>query len=1125
MKKFFLLILSLMTLAWGAAAQPKSVNVDVTGKKLETVLNEISEQSGVVFSYELKLSDVKITVSGKKSGSLSSVLDWVLSGTGVKWKEITSERIALSKDTDFEKVQSKSAKKIRVSGKVTDATGLPQPGTVVYQKNDMTNGTMTDADGAYTIMVPEGKTILVYSLLGYKDSEVRVDGRTVINVTLEDDTTLLSEVLVVGYGTQKKEFMVGSVSQVSSKDLLKAPNTNVSTMLAGRLAGVTSVQTTGIPGGDQANILVRGLSTFNNASPLVIVDGVERSMNSLNPNDIASVTVLKDAATAAIYGVKAANGVILVTTKTGTEGSINIIYDGSVSFDTNTVTPDLLNAEEYIYWHNKAREMDGQAPYWTEERIASLKERGLYGETDNWHLLYKDFGLTQQHTVTATGGTDKMHYYTSIGYLGQDGIMRNTSYERFNVRANITANLAKGLKYNINMSAANANRNWPGLSMRDSSSGWQGEFSPLRQACYAIPILKSSYEGLPLGFTNGTYTYTPEAANNTGFQQTDQWMAEIRSTLEYDFSESGIGFLKGLKAGINFAYNLDYTLNRNYLESFELYSYDANTDLVTKKVSLGIAENNFNKSHSVGYNATIRPQLTYDRDFGKSHVSGILLAERYTYHGDTMTGLKSGYTDGSPIDISMGMKDSSSPVSGSYSNAGSFSIAGRLGYAYDKKYLAEFTFREDASYKFSPENRWGFFPSVALGWVISNEDWMQDIYWLDHLKLRTSAGVLGSDDVTPYLFMQSYKSTAPTYTYIIDGTPNYTFYTSGYVMDGLTWSKTKSANIGIESKLFRSRLSVDLDFFYKYTTNILEYAPTGTYSPSLGGNNPSWKNSGIVDNRGFDMTASWGDVVGDWTYTITGIVSYAHNRVLSAEITDDHPSYRSVIGQPMGSIYGFHATGLFQSQEQVDAYPTAPSGSAILGAIMYEDVNGDGKISSTEDFVKIGRSSTPEMTFSLNFDLSWKNFSLSALFQGATLCNYCLNGTWNNGNMDSTMYTRTFYGGGNTMRYLVEGAWTDENTDAKYPRLTASYNANDAWTSSWWVRDGSYVRLKNMQFAYELPKKVLNATPLSGLRLFLAGTNLFTISAFKYIDPENPGINNGYYPQQRTVSLGVKATF
>ena len=1018
---------------------------------------------------------------------------------------------------------------IKVSGKVTDAAGVPQPGTVVFVKGDLTNGAMTTTEGEYSITVPNSSTILVYSLLGYKEVEQKVGNRTRINVVLEDDATVLSEVLVVGYGTQKKEFMVGSVSQVNSKDLLKAPNTNVSTMLAGRLSGVTAVQTTGIPGGDSASLLVRGMSTFNSSSPLIIVDGVERSMNSLNPNDIASVTVLKDAATAAIYGVKAANGVILVTTKTGAEGKSNIIYDGSVSFDTNTVTPDLLTADEYIYWHNLARTMDKQTPYWTEERIASLKERGLYGDTDNWGLLYRKFGLTQQHTVTATGGTDKISYYTSLGYMDQDGIMRNTSYDRYNVRANVTAKLAKGLKYNINLSAANVDRTWPGLSMTSNGS-WQGEFSPLRQACYAIPILKPTYsmngKEYALGFTNGTYTYTPDAANNTGFQKMKQWTAEVRSNLEYDFSESGIGFLKGLKAGINFAYNLDYTLNRNYLEAFQLYSYDPNTDTVSEKTSLGISQNNFNKSHSVGYNMTIRPQLNYDRDFGKSHVNGMLLVERYTYHGDTMTGSRNGYSEGSPIDISMGMTDASNPVSGSHSNAGAVGIAGRLGYAYNKKYLAEFTFREDASYKFAPQNRWGFFPSIALGWVVSQEEWMKDFSFINHLKVRTSAGVLGSDDTSAFLYMQTYNSTSPSYTYIIGGTPYYSYYTNGFVSDNLTWSRTNTYNVGLETKMFGNRLSLDVDLFYKYTSHILEYAPTGTYALSLGGNNPSWKNSGIVDNKGIDITASWGDAFGNgWSYTVTGILSYAHNRVLSEEISDDHPAYRSIIGQPMGSIYGFRAIGLYQTDEQVESLPNAPTGYKEKGAIIYEDVNGDGKVSSTEDFVKIGRSTTPEMTFSLNFDIAWKQVSFSMLLQGATLCNYCLNGTWSNGNMDSTMYTRAFYGGGNTLRYLVEDSWTEENTDARYPRLSAGVNANNAWTSSWWVRDGSYLRVKNMQLAYDLPAKLLNSTPLSGFRVFVAGTNLLTFSAFKYIDPENPGINNGYYPQQRTVSLGVKATF
>ncbi len=346
---------------------------------------------------------------------------------------------------------------VKVTGKVTSSAG-PETGVIVFVKGNAGGGTMTDADGNYSLTVAGPNEILVFSLMGYKDQEIKVGNRTTINVQLEEDANLLEEVLVVGYGTQKKEFVVGSVSQVSSKDLLKAPNTNVSSMLAGRLAGMTAVQTTGIPGGDQASLLVRGTSTFNSSSPLILVDGVERSMNYINPNDIASISILKDAATAAIYGVRGGNGVILVTTKSGSTGRAQIVYDGSASFDTNTVTPDLLTADEFIYWHNKAREMGNQTPFWTPERIQSLKDRGLYADTDNWALIYNNFGLTRQHNISASGGTDKFKYFTSVGYMNQQGILKNTSLERYNIRAHIDAQLSKGLRYDVNLSAANSAR-------------------------------------------------------------------------------------------------------------------------------------------------------------------------------------------------------------------------------------------------------------------------------------------------------------------------------------------------------------------------------------------------------------------------------------------------------------------------------------------------------------------------------------------------------------------------------------------------------------------------------------------------------------------------------------------
>lgn len=1018
------------------------------------------------------------------------------------------------------------AQSFRVSGTVKGNQGGAEAGVVIFLKSDNSVGAMTDTEGRYSINVPSKDGVLVFSLLGFKTAEVPINGRATVDVILESDATALEEVVVVGYGTQRKQFVVGSVSQATSKDLMKAPTTDVQSMLTGRLAGMTNIQKTGTPGEGNNTMLVRGLSTFNSSSPLIIVDGVPRTMNNINPNDIETVSVLKDAATAAIYGVQAANGVVLITTKTGAQGKANISYDGSVTFTTNTAVPDLMNAQEYIYWHNKAKQMDGQEPYWTDEKIAKMKEMGVYGETDALAQVFDDYGFTHQHNISASGGTDKIRYYASLGLMDEDGILRNTEYSRYNVRASIDADLAQNLKLTMNVAGNYTDRMWPGLSFRT-----QSEFSPITQAYYAVPCVASEYtdpatgEVFPLGYTNGTYTYNGAAALDTGYQNQISYRAEVSSKVEYDFE--AIKPLKGLKASVFMGYNYLHTTDRNYLEAYQIFKYDPKAMSVLQQTSLGISENNFNRSSSLGWNLMIRPQLTYEREFGKHNVSGLFLFERYNTYGETMTGYKKGFFSDYPVDISTGLTESN-PASGSFNHTGMASFAGRISYAYDKRYLAELTFRADGSYKFAPEDRWGYFPSLALGWVISEEKFMDNVSFIDLLKLRASAGVLGSDDTGEYLYMQTYSTTGSSYSYVWNGTAMPSFYTTGYVHQGLTWSRTNTYNVGLELRAFNNRLNFEFDWFYKYTKNILEYG-TSTYAPSLGGNNPYWDNSGEVDNRGFDMTINWGDAFANgWSYNLTGIVGWSRNKVLKKKIADDHPSYRAILGQPMGSIYGFNALGLFQTQEELDNYPTAPSGWLELGAIRYEDVNGDGKIDSTHDYVKIGRSSIPEMTFSFNAEVSWKDLSLSVLLQGATLCNYQLNGAYNNGNTDGSMFTRQFYGGGNSLLHLVENSWTPENTDARYPRLSASTNANNAWASSWWVIDGSYLRVKNVQLSYSLPKKILNTGKngsIDRVRIYFAGTNLFTFSAYKYLDPENPGINNGYYPQQRTFSIGLNLTF
>lgn len=609
---------------------------------------------------------------------------------------------------------------------------------------------MTDDEGRYSIKVPDN-AVLVFSLLGYKDTEVPVAGRAVVNVSLEEDRTILDEVLVVGYGTQRREFVVGSVSQVSSEELLKAPMANAQNMLAGKLSGLTTVQRSGIPGSDNAQLILRGYSSYQNSSPIMLVDGVERGMSYLNPNDIASVTVLKDAATAAIYGVRGANGVILVTTKSGQAGKSSISYDGSVTFDVNTVEPEMLNAQDYVYWHNLARTMDGVSPYWTDERLAQLDALGILGETDWVREVYDKFGLTHQHNLSATGGNEKFRYYASLGYMGQDGILMNCDYERYNFRANIDARLADGLNFSMNISGAHAAQNLPGTSL-----DVQYAFNPIQMAYYALPIFKTEYNGYPLGYQPEDYSFVPIALLDTGYQKQRRWMAEIRSSLKYDFGRA-TDVLRGLEASLFFAYNYDQTMDMDLLESIQQYVYTPNTNSLTFGYNGGFRETTFAKSQSIGWNYTVRPQVSYNRDFaGRHNVSALFLFESNKSFGDTMTGNKKNYIEGSPIDLNMGMDDAATPVSGSHYYTGMAAFAGRVSYAYDKKYIVEFSFREDGSYKFAPQNRWGFFPSVALGWVISEEKFFKGkVSWINYLKLRASAGRLGQDDTSAFLYMPS----------------------------------------------------------------------------------------------------------------------------------------------------------------------------------------------------------------------------------------------------------------------------------------------------------------------------------------------------------------------------------
>ncbi|MCL1933306.1 MAG: TonB-dependent receptor [Candidatus Azobacteroides sp.] len=1020
-----------------------------------------------------------------------------------------------------------------ITGKITDDKGESLPGASVVLSGGSA-GTSANAVGVYEISVPSDKSVLEFSYLGFKNQTVTVGNRNVIDIILLEDVQGLDEVVVVGYGAQSRATLTGSVSQINSKELMKAPMQNVSNMLTGKISGLTSIQQSGKPGDDGTALYVRGLNSFVGGNgPMIIVDGVPRTIDYLNPNDIENVSVLKDAS-ASIYGVQGANGVILITTKSGGEGPAKISYDGSYSATQNTAMPELLNAKDYMYWHNKAREMDGLTPLWTadiQNRVLNNDPNSIWGQTDWLDKIFRT-GHTQQHNISAAGGTERTKYYTSIGIMDQKGTLINTNFRRYNVRTNLDIQVAKNLKFTTNISGYRTDRNWPGTDISN-----QGEFNPVRQAITAIPIIKSVYQDLPTAWNGSSYLVNGYAAlTESGYKRQTRWHLDSNYKLEYDFSEL-TNLLKGLKVSVFGAYNYEQTVDSNYDRYYQLYYVNSTLDEGVAGASGYTPGNSYTKSSSWGDDWMLRPQIDYSRDFGKHFVGATLLFEERQGYSNTMTGRKRGYYSDDPVDISLGteypVETPNNPIeSGSYVYSGQKSYVGRVNYAFAKKYLAEFAFRYDGSYKFAPGNRWGFFPSASLGWVLSQEDFFSKTFpKIEYLKLRASYGQAGKDQVIignderNFLYNSTYAMAANSMA--LGGRSITQFYTlNAYVYRNLTWSTTNSYNLGIDLNMWDGKLGAELDMFYQYTADILENVGAN-FPPSLGGYYPSVGNSGKVENKGFEITLKHNNRINsDWSYGLRGNFSFARNKVLHRAMSDNHPNYRPVVGTSMNARYGYIALGLFQTQEEIDNYPAAPSGMIRLGDLKYKDINGDGLISSQYDYVKTGYGGVPEINFSFDMNLSYKNFNVSLLWQGVSHTDYELSGVYDSGVTASTVYTSSFAESGNSPYYRIEGSWTPENTtNAKYPRLSTQANGNNAWQSTWWVVNGEYLRLKNLNIGYNISERILKKTPFSRINLYLAGTNLLTLSHFKYVDPESPSVSNGYYPQQKTYSIGANITF
>lgn len=1006
-----------------------------------------------------------------------------------------------------------------VNGVVVDATGLPLPGVSVTVKGSAT-GTTTDLNGHFTLNAPRSAT-LVLSYIGMITQEVKVNSRSMINVTLQEDINSLDEVVVVGYGTQKKIHLTGSISSVSSKELLKSTTSNVSQALVGKLPGLISQQATGAPGADDVSLLVRGHSTYNGGDgPLILVDGVERSMAYINPNEVESVTILKDAASCAVYGMKAAAGVILVTTKRGTEGKTTINYKGSLTLSHATTLPKFMNGTHYMQWYNYARRMDGEKIYFTDEEIAMTTNGDPtdgFENTDWQEPIYRTT-LMHQHNLSISGGNEKTRYFLSGGFMKQNGFIKGFELERGNFRSNIDTQVTKDISVSLNVAGKINDYYQPGGDSYEN----QTTNNVVGVLLYAAPFVPLEYEGMPAsgyrGASNPDY-----AAGHSGYSKTRTMRLETSAKIEYSFP-----FLKGLKAGMFVGWDWQDRDSRSFKYSYELMLYKPESKKYVRQYASNLLPTG---GMSVGdekeQQVVLRPSISYNQKFGLHDVGALFLYEQTERKGNTLTGYRS---DFALLDIDeLPFGSTIHPTDGNFSSSirqGYAGYVGRFNYAYNNRYLAEFTFRYDGSYHFKEGNRWGFFPSASLGWVASEEDFFKELFpQVERFKLRASFGILGSDNVDPFLYRKQYAWSKNNTVFGTTPQAVNTLYNKvSYPMENLTWEKCRSINVGFELSAWNGLLGIEFDVFYKYTYDILRPIG-GVYPPSLGGHYPSIENSGTFDNRGFEITVKHRNHIGKFNYSLNGNLSFAHNKILRMTQADNTKPWQNRLGTSVGAIWGLKSLGLYQTQAEIDAAPLPISETPRLGDIRYLDYNGDGLI-SWDDEVKIARPTTPEMMFSLMADANWKGFDLSVQLQGAALCDKLLCGEWNNGARDQTPLTRPFYAGwDNAPYYLVENSWRPDNTNAEYPRLSTVAYANNAQVSDFWKRNGAYVRLKNVTLGYTLPQSWVKKAGISNLRLFASGHNLFTFTEFKYLDPESANVIQGYYPQQRTFTFGVDVTF
>lgn len=1107
---FLLLTCALQLFAVNTEAQNAIIRVETRTTTVGQLLREIENQTDYLVVFRNKEVDTSQRIRLKTSqAEVSTFLNEAFSNTDIDYQFENNYIILMKKDQANQGDLPGIMQNIhRITGTVVDQNGESVIGANVVEKGT-TNGTTTDIDGKFSLSVAE-KAILQVSYIGYMAQEIAVGNSNSLDIALREDLQTLDEIVVVGYGTQRKGTLTSAVSVVKSEDIQKNAVSSVSNALAGKAAGLIVRNFNAEPGKDASTLYVRGVGTTGNNNALIVIDGIpDRDLSLVDINDIESVSILKDASAVAPYGSRGANGVILITTKKGKEGKPIINYSAYYGLSKPTRLPKFCSSADYARMFNEASRNENKEEPFGADDIAKYASgtNPDYPNTDWWDAIMQNDPVQTQHNLSLSGANNGINYYLSLGAFRQDGYFERANFSKYNFRANIEANVTKDIKVSMNILGYVDKKNNP--NNNKSESIYQTLEKPMR-----IP------NTWPVKNGNGQYV-RPSMASNPAADLELGGNAVNRShtfngSIAFEYTPS---YIKGLSLKLLGVYDQSAGHNKVWQTPYSIWQMIDRANSLYEEVLPANKPSLYERAY-FSTSKQLEFHLNYKTTIAEKHNIGVLYVfNRSEWKDNYLDGERINYSSTAVDQLFAGPSDGQS-INGSASEGARLGYVGRLTYDYMSKYMLEANFRFDGSMKFAKGKRWGFFPSFSLGWRLSEEAFIRDnLKFVNNLKIRGSWGKAGNDRVSNYQYLATYGMQSMPYS--LGGSAVQAAKESRLPNPDITWETAALTDIGLEGSLWKGLLSFEFDYFFKRTKDILR--PTQKTSSIIGIALPD-ANIGIVDNKGFEFMLGHNNNLKDFRYNANFVFTYATNKAIElgeAEGTLNDP-FRRRTGRSLNAYYGAISEGLFTSDEEIANSPYQ-GGGISPGDIKYKDINGaegkpDGKIDAY-DVTKIGYSNIPEVIFGLNLGAEYKGFDLTVNFQGATRVNYSFD--------QYACYA--FYNGGNIQTWQMRERWTAEknNANARYPRLTTSPTSNNQMTSDYWLRDGTYIRLKTLQIGYTFEQSLVSKLNIKALRIYASGQNLFTWTKDDLMtyDPEAYDSRGTFYPQAKVYTVGINLTF